>query len=148
MQRVERRARIEASPEDVFAYVADLERLAEWQAGVVSATRTSTGEMGVGATALVTRELMGQRIEAPLTVSDFAPPTRLAVESEVSGVSALATLELEAADEATDLVFAMEIRGSMLTAFMEPMIASAAGGDIETSLARVQAHFAADGRLD
>ena len=36
----------------------------------------------------------------------------------------------------------MEIRGSMLTAFMEPMIASAAGADVETSLQRVAAHFA------
>ncbi len=47
---------------------------------------------------------------------------------------------LEPTDDgrATELTFAMEIRGSMLTAFVEPMIASAAGGDIDTSLARLQ----------
>jgi hypothetical protein len=37
----------------------------------------------------------------------------------------------------------MEIRGSMLTRFMEPMIASAAGGDIEATLDRLKARFAA-----
>jgi hypothetical protein len=57
-------------------------------------------------------------------------------------VKALAELDLAPADGgATDLSFAMEIRGSMLTAFMEPMIAGAAGGDIDASLERVKRHF-------
>jgi uncharacterized protein YndB with AHSA1/START domain len=140
MQRVERQARIAAPPERVFAYVADLDNLAEWQAGIVSARRTSDGELGVGATALVVRELMGNRVEAPLTVTAYDPPRRLGVGSEVSGVKAAAIFDCTPADGGaeTDLTFAMEIRGSLLTAFMEPMIASAAGGDIETSLARLK----------
>jgi hypothetical protein len=35
----------------------------------------------------------------------------------------------------------MEIRGSMMTAFMEPMIAGAAGGDIDESLRRLTERF-------
>ncbi|MGH2381828.1 MAG: SRPBCC family protein [Candidatus Limnocylindria bacterium] len=145
MQRVERRAVIGAPPAMVFAYLSDLDHLAEWQSGVVSARRTSDGEMGVGATAVVTRQLMGQRLDAPLTVTEHDPPRRLAIGSEVSGVRANATLDLEPTEqgEATDLTFAMEIRGSMLTAFMEPMIASAASGDIDASLKRLQARFGA-----
>jgi len=144
MQRVERSARIGAPPEAVFAYLADLDNLAEWQSGVTSARRTSDGEIGVGATAHITRELMGQRLDAPLTVTEHDPPRRLAIGSEVSGIKALATLDLAQVDgeEATDLTFAMEIRGSMLTAFMEPMIASAAGGDIDASLERLRKRFA------
>ena len=142
MQRVERSARIGASPEEVFTYLADLDRLAEWQTGVVSAELTSDGEIGVGSTALVTRQLMGQSIAAPLTVTEYEPPRRMAIGSEVSGVKALAELDLAPADGgATDLSFSMEIRGSMLTAFMEPMIAGAAGGDIDASLERVKRHF-------
>jgi carbon monoxide dehydrogenase subunit G len=146
MKRVERRAVIGAPPADLFAYLSDLDKLAEWQTGVTDARRTSEGEMGVGATALVTRELMGQRIEAPLTVTEYEPPHRMAIGSEVSGVKAYATLDLAPAGdgEATDLSFAMEIRGSMLTSFMEPMIASAAGGDIEATLARLKSRFEAD----
>ncbi len=145
MQRVERRAVIGAPPSEVFAYLSDLNNLADWQSGVVEARLTSDGEMGVGTTAIVARELMGQRMEAPLTVTDYDPPRRLAIGSEVSGVRANATLDLApvADGEATDLAFAMEIRGSLLTGFMEPMIASAAGGDIDTSLQRLQARFRA-----
>jgi carbon monoxide dehydrogenase subunit G len=143
MQRVERTARIPASPEELFAYLANLDHVAEWQSGVTSARRTSDGPMAVGATALVTRELMGQRLEAPLTVNEFDPPRRLGIGSTVSGVRAQAILDFNAAENggATDLAFAMEIRGSGLTAFMEPMIASAARGDIDASLERIRSRF-------
>ena len=143
MRRVERTAHIAAPPEDVFGFVSDLDQLAAWQTGVLSAERTSPGEMGVGSTAHVAREVMGQRLDAPLTVTDYDPPRRLTLGTEVSGIRALADLWLEPADGGgTDLTFAMEFRGSMLTAFMEPMIAGAAGGDIDASLARLQERFA------
>jgi uncharacterized protein YndB with AHSA1/START domain len=144
MQRVERSAAIAAPPAEVFAYLSDLDNLSEWQMGITSARRTSEGEMGVGATALVARELMGQVIEATLTVTEYDPPRRIAIGSEVSGVRVLGTLDLApAADGATtDLGFAMEIRGSLLTTFMEPMIAGAAGGDIDASLERLKRRFA------
>ncbi len=144
MKRVERRAAIGAPPAEVFAYLSDLENLAEWQTGVVSARRTSEGEMGVGGTALVAREIMGQRMEAPLTITEYDPPRRLGISSEISGVKGIGILDLAPTENgaATDLRFAMEIRGSMLTSFMEPMIAGAAGGDIDASLARLQERFA------
>jgi uncharacterized protein YndB with AHSA1/START domain len=143
MQRVERTARLPATPDEVFAYLADLDRLPEWQAGIVDARRTSDGPLRVGATATVTRDLMGQRVTAPLTITEYEPPRRLGIGSEVSGVRVAATLDLSPTADGTgsDLAFAMEIRGSGLTAFMEPMIAGAAGGDIQASLDRLAARF-------
>jgi uncharacterized protein YndB with AHSA1/START domain len=144
MQRVDGSARISAPPEEVFTYLADLDNVAEWQGGVTEARRTSDGPMGIGSTAIVVRNLMGQRLEAPLTVNEFDPPQRLGIGSEVSGVKAQAVLVLAPADDgqATDLAFSMEIRGSGFTSFMEPMIASAARSDIAASLERVRARFA------
>jgi len=146
MKRIERRARIEAPPEALFAYLSDLDNLPEWQTGIVSAEITSGDELGVGTTARVVRDLMGQRIEAPMTVTAYEPPGRLAIRSEVSGVKATAELDLTPADgAATDLVFAMEIRGSFITSFMEPMIAGAAGGEIDATIARIQGRFVRTG---
>ena len=85
---------IGAPPAEVFAYLSDLDNLGEWQTGVDRAHRTSEGEMGVGATALVTARADGPAIEAPLTVTEYDPPHRLAIGSEVSGVKAEGTLEL------------------------------------------------------
>jgi len=135
MQHVERSARIPASPEKVFDFVSDLDRLPDWQSGIVSADLTSNGPIGVGSTALVMRRLMGQSIRAPLTIVEYDPPRRLVIDGEVSGVRASAVLELAEADGgATDLSFAMDISASGMTRFMEPMIAGAAGADIDQSL--------------
>ena len=142
MKRVERSTRIEAPVAEVFEYLSDLRNVADWMTGVVSAEQTSDGEMGLGSTALVIRELMGQRFEAPLTVTEFDPPRRVVIGSEVSGVKANVQLGLQPDGDATELEFAMEIRGSMLTAFMEPMIANAAGSDIDVSLERIRERFA------
>ena len=143
MKRVERVATIGISPDELFAYLADLDNLDEWMAGIVSAEVTSAGKLGAGSTARVVRALGSQQVEAPLTVAEYEPPRHLVITSEVSGVNVAASLDLTpAAGGATDLRFAMEIRGSMLTRFMEPMIAGAAGGEIDVTLERLQARFA------
>lgn len=134
-----------APPETVFAYLADLDHLPAWQTGVVEARRTSDGPMAVGATARVVRQLMGQRFDAPLTVSAYDPPRRMVIDSTVSGVTVSIAVDVAAApDGGSEIVVAAEIRGSGLTAFMEPMIASAAGNDLATSLDRLREIFAAD----
>jgi carbon monoxide dehydrogenase subunit G len=143
MKRVERTARIGAPPDALFAYLADLDNLDEWMAGIVSAEVTSPGELGVGSTARVVRALGGQRVEAPLSVAEYDPPRHLVIASEVSGVAVTASLDLApAAGDATDLRFAMEIRAGMLMRFMEPMIAGAAGGEIDATLERLRTRFA------
>lgn len=143
MKRVERRATIGAPPEEVFAFLADLDNISEWQTGIVSVRRSNPGPIEAGAKADVVRDVMGQRVEAPLTVTEFEPPNRLAIESKVSGVEAKAVLDFEAADggAATELEFAMEISGSMLSSFLEPIIASAAATDIDASLQRLKERF-------
>jgi uncharacterized protein YndB with AHSA1/START domain len=144
MQRVERRATIPAPAEEVFAFLAELDNLPEWMAGVVEARRTSDGPMAVGRTAQVVRELMGQRIAAPLTVTAYDPPRRLVVASFVSGVGVSIALDIDTdANDQSEISVTAEIRGSGLTGFMEPMIASAAGNDLAASLERLRTVFTA-----
>ncbi len=146
MKRVERTATIAKPPAELFAYLADLANLDEWMTGIVSAEVTSSGELGVGSTARVVRALGSQRVEAPLTIAEYDPPRHLVITSEVAGVNVAASLDLDpAGGDTTELRFAMEIRGSMLTRFMEPMIAGAAGGEIDATLERLRSRFAPPG---
>jgi uncharacterized protein YndB with AHSA1/START domain len=143
MQRLERTATVDAPPDRVFAYLADLENLPKWQSGVVSAVASGDGPIEVGSEVRVVRELFGQRVEAPIRVTEVDRPHRIAVQSTVSGVRADATLDLKAAGtDGTEVRVTMEIHASGLTSFMEPMIASAAAGDLATSMDRLQAAFA------
>jgi uncharacterized protein YndB with AHSA1/START domain len=66
-------------PEEVFAYVTDPARLAEWQESVVSSRMEGTGPLAVGTRASVTRRV--GRIERAMTaeLSELSPPTSWAV---------------------------------------------------------------------
>jgi uncharacterized membrane protein len=139
VKRVERSITIAAPAERVFEFASSLDDLPRWQSGIVSARQTSAGPVAVGATALIVRELIGQRVEVPLTVTAYRPPQLLQLHTEVSGVAADAKIAVEETDTTTSRVtFAMEISGSGFTSFMEPMVASAADGDIGTSLERLK----------
>ncbi len=144
MKRIERTAEIAAPAGPLFDFVSDPARLPEWQAGIVAARQTTPGPTRIGSVAHVERELMGQRIEVDLVVTAFEPGHRLSLESEASGFHVEATLELKPVDaDRTTISFAMTVNTTnMFMAPVEGMVASAADGDIDTSLDRLRALFA------
>ncbi|HET7520294.1 MAG TPA: SRPBCC family protein [Candidatus Limnocylindria bacterium] len=140
MRQVEASRSVPATPERVFSFVADLDNLPRWQTGIVSAERTYPDPIGIGSTARVVRELMGQRIQVELRVTDYQPPHRLALASEASGVGVHAALDLQEDGEGSLVRFSMEIRAqNIFMAPMEGMIAGAASSDLAASLDRLQA---------
>ena len=142
VRRVEQTVEIPAPAEEVFAVASKLEELPRWQSGIVSVARTDSGPVAVGAKGTLVRELMGQRIEAPLEVTAFEPPRLLGLHSELSGVALDATIEVTPLEPSSCRVsLVAEISGSMLTSFMEPMIASGAEGDMAASLERMRGLF-------
>jgi carbon monoxide dehydrogenase subunit G len=139
VRRVERSVEVAAPPERVFAYLASIDNLAEWQSGMRSVRQTSPGSVGVGTTAFTVRELAGQRIEAPLRITAYDPPRRLALTSEAHGVRLEAELEIAALEPGGSRVtYRAEITASGFMRFMEPMIASTAEADLADSLRRIR----------
>jgi hypothetical protein len=77
-------------------------------------------------------------------VTAYEPPERLELESEVSGVRALAILEVaEAGRDRSRVTFTMQISASGFASFMEGMVASAAESDIANSLKMLQGEMEA-----
>jgi uncharacterized protein YndB with AHSA1/START domain len=143
MRRVEATAEIAASPGEVFEFLAEPANLPKWQTGIVSADRTSPDPIGVGATARVVRELAGQRLAVDLAVTEYEPGKRLVLESAVSGIGVVATLDLAARDAVTDLRFEMKIEAqNLFMAPLEGVVAGAAESDLADSVRRLQAVFA------
>jgi hypothetical protein len=77
-------------------------------------------------------------------VTEYEPGRRIVLESAVSGIGVVATLELTAGhDETTDLRFSMNIRAqNLFMAPLEGMVAGAAESDLPDSLQRLKAVFA------
>jgi uncharacterized protein YndB with AHSA1/START domain len=140
MRRVEASQTISASPEAVFAFVADLANLPRWQSGIVSAEQTTPDPVGVGSSAHVVRELLGQRLAVDLSVTDYQPGRRLALDSAASGIGVTGVLDLEPATGGTLIRFTMEIAAENI--FMAPFegaVAGAAASDLATSLDQLKA---------
>ena len=138
MRRVDASRQLPAEPQRAFDFVADLANLPRWQSGIVSAELTSPPPVGIGSTAHVVRELMGQRLAVDLTVTAYDPGRRIGLSSAASGIGIEALLELEPAATGSLARFSMEIRAQSV--FMKPLegvVAGAASSDLATSLDRL-----------
>ena len=145
MRRVEASRSVPANPETVLAFVSDLDNLPKWQTGIVEARRTSPDPIGIGSTAQVVRELVGQRIAVDLRVTDYQPGRRLALASEASGIGVEAVLDVQPQGDGSLVRFAMDIRAkNIFVAPMEGMVAGAASSDLATSLDRLEAALAGE----
>ena len=140
MRRVQRTAQIAATPAEVYAFLAEPANLPRWQAGMVSAERTSPPPTVVGSTARVVLELMGQQVTAEITVREAERERRLALAASMSGMGVVATLDLAPHDGGTEITLASEVRAeNIFMAPLERMVTDAAERDLDASLARLAA---------
>jgi carbon monoxide dehydrogenase subunit G len=106
--RAELRIEIERSPGDVFAYLADVSNLTEWQSGVHSAEIDGGGEAKQGARIVESRTLLGKELTTTLEIVDFEPP-RLFTLRALDGPALLTVRhELEPSGEDTELHVVVE----------------------------------------
>ena len=145
MRRVDASLEIPASPDRVFAFVADLDNLPKWQTGIVSARMTSAPPVRAGSTAHVVRELMGQQLAVDVTITEFEPGSRLGLRSAASGIGIEAFLDLAPSDQGSLVRFAMEISAqNVFMRALEGTVAGAAAGDLAASLDRLRAALPAE----
>jgi carbon monoxide dehydrogenase subunit G len=99
---------IERPPEDVFAYLADVSNLTEWQSGVHSAEIESGGAAAAGARVVESRTMLGKEMTTTREIVDFEPP-RLFTLRALDG-PALLTIrhELEPSGGETELRVVVE----------------------------------------
>jgi uncharacterized protein YndB with AHSA1/START domain len=86
---------INRSPEDVFAYVDQLERHGEWQGEIVSATRETEGPVGVGTRVHEIRKMGRREVDASYEITEHDPPRRTAFLGTVGLIRPVGTVTLE-----------------------------------------------------
>jgi uncharacterized protein YndB with AHSA1/START domain len=95
----------------VFDYVVNVENHKAWQAGILDATVTPVGPIGVGSTYHYTTEVMGRRMETHLEVTAYEENKKWGVKT--TGVpQSIETIYLfETVDNNTKLTISMELAG-------------------------------------
>jgi len=65
---------VKAKPDEVFAYLANLENAPEWVPDLISVRQTSEGDLGVGTRYTETVQMGKQSNEAELEITEYNPP--------------------------------------------------------------------------
>ena len=92
-------------PADVFAYLAEPERMPEWQSSAVAARCASDGPLGVGSRIEETRSFLGRRVETTLEVTEYEPDRVLSLRTVRGPVRVEVRHMLEPSNGGTRLTF-------------------------------------------
>ncbi|HET7047155.1 MAG TPA: SRPBCC family protein, partial [Solirubrobacteraceae bacterium] len=99
---------INRSPEDVFAYLDQLERHGEWQGEIVSATRETDGPVGVGTRVREIRKMGRREIDASYEITEHDPPRRTAFRGTVGAIRPVGTVTIESAGDGSSALVSIE----------------------------------------
>jgi uncharacterized protein YndB with AHSA1/START domain len=90
---------IDRPPEEVFAYLDDVERHGEWQAAIVRSKRDTEGPTKVGTRATDTRKVPGGPRDISYEVTEHDPPRRTSFRGVNGPVRPVGTVTVEPLDD-------------------------------------------------
>jgi uncharacterized membrane protein len=125
MTKIVNSIEIARSPEDVFAYIDQLERHGEWQGQIISVTRETDGPTQVGSRATVLRKVpIGKQSTYEITEHD--PPRRAAFKGVNGPIRPVGSVTVEpAGDNRSKVTLELELQGhGLLGTLLAPLATS------------------------
>lgn len=103
---------IARSPEDVFAYMDQLERHGEWQTQIVSVTRHTEGPTGVGTRATDLRRTPMGKQSVEYEITEYDSPRKVSFRGLNGPIRPVGTVTVEAVGEGRSrLTLELELQG-------------------------------------
>jgi uncharacterized membrane protein len=103
---------IARSPEDVFAYLDQLDRHGEWQSHIISSKLETEGPTRVGSKATDKRKVPGGTQDVTYEITEHDPPRRTAFKGLNGPVRPVGTITVEPAGEGRSrLTLELDLRG-------------------------------------
>jgi carbon monoxide dehydrogenase subunit G len=109
-------------PETTFAYMADFSHTAEWDPGVVGATRGDDGAIGLGSVFDLTVRIVGRQMPLRYEVTDFAPG-RVTFTARSGTLESVDTVTVSTRGDATEVTYDARIRFRSLLRLADPLLA-------------------------
>jgi uncharacterized protein YndB with AHSA1/START domain len=98
--------------EEVFAFLADVEKIPRWNYAIVETRKTSPGPVGIGSTYVQVRSVP-RHLEETLEVTGYEPPRYIALRGTLGPFDADLSYEIKSGGEKTEVVnrVALQPRG-------------------------------------
>jgi uncharacterized membrane protein len=110
-------------PEEVFAYLDQLERHGEWQAQIVGVKVETEGPTRVGSRATDTRKVPGGKRDVTYEITMHEPPRRVAFRGVNGPIRPVGTVAVEpAGDGRSRLTLELDFEGHGLGKLMLPLV--------------------------
>jgi uncharacterized protein YndB with AHSA1/START domain len=121
--RIEHEIAIARTPDEVFAYLTDVDRLATWQPTTVAVERDAAGPLRLGERFDEVHKAAGRVLRSTVEVVEYDPPRLFALHVVSGAVPLDGRWELEPEDGGTRLRFVGhgDVRGPLRLA--KPMLA-------------------------
>ncbi len=97
------------SPDDAFAYMADLSNFAEWDPGVVRAEQVDGEGPEVGAAYDVTVKAVTGSLTLRYEITDYEVPTTVVARAKSAWLTSLDTITVRAADSGSIVTYDAEL---------------------------------------
>lgn len=123
---------------EVFAVLADKQRLPAWMAGVKRARRLSTGPVGPGATYAVVGKMLGRRLESTYEITGYRPPTEVTGRLASSMFTYTETYRLDEEDGATVVRLEAVAEPGPSMRFLWPVVAMAVPRQVKADHRRLK----------
>ncbi|MDA1330546.1 MAG: SRPBCC family protein [Chloroflexi bacterium] len=114
---------IDRKPKDVFDFVSNPPRAAEYIENIKSGKQVSKGKVGVGTVFSETRIVNGKEATTELTVREYDPPHRFGIGNETMGIDVFYLYHMEPEKDGTRLTWEAELSAKGLKKMMLPMVA-------------------------
>jgi uncharacterized membrane protein len=134
----EREIVIARAPGEVFAYLADLRNLPEWQGSVEEVRPEADGPLRQGSRFAEARKVAGRRVESTLEVATHDPDRELTVRVVSGPVRGSIRHLLEPSGDGTRLRIVGRLEGGGLRGLAGPLLERAARREAEADLRRLK----------
>jgi uncharacterized membrane protein len=131
---------INRSPEDVFAYVDDLGKHAEWQEQLVSTHVETEGPTRVGTRAADKRRMPGGTRDITYEITEHDPPHKSSFRGVDGPVRPIGTVTVESLDGGarSKMTLELDLKGRGLGVLIAPLARASARKDIPKSHQRLK----------
>jgi uncharacterized protein YndB with AHSA1/START domain len=112
-------------PEEVFSYVTDPSRMAEWQESVVSARLEGDGPPAVGSKAITNRRVGRRERTMTMEMTNLSPPTSWAVRGIDGPIRGIVNGTVEPRDDGarSRVTIELDFEGHGLGKLLVPLVA-------------------------